>query len=108
MKTVFRKSFERDLKKIKDRPIFERVKQAIVEVEAATSLKASNVKKLNGAGGFYRIRAGEYRIASLLKLPKSNLYGVFIAARFTVFSHDRVCSKEGKSFAGVRGNSRSD
>lgn len=63
MKTVFRKSFERDLKKIKDRSILEQVKQAIEEVEAAVSLKeVSGVKRLSGAGGFYRIRVGEYRI----------------------------------------------
>ena len=63
MKTVFRKSFQRDLKKIKNRSILEQVKQMIEEVEAAASLKeVSGVKKLSGAGGFYRIRAGEYRI----------------------------------------------
>jgi mRNA interferase RelE/StbE len=63
VKTVFRKSFERDLKKIKDRSILEQVKQAIEEVEAAVSLKeVSGVKRLSGAGGFYRIRVGEYRI----------------------------------------------
>jgi len=63
VKTVFRKSFERDLKKIKDRSILEQVKQAIEEVEAAVSLKeVSGVKRLSGVGGFYRIRVGEYRI----------------------------------------------
>lgn len=63
MKTVFRKSFERDLKKIKDRLILKQVKQAIEEVEAAKRLKAAgSLKKLSGAGGFYRIRIGEYRI----------------------------------------------
>ena len=63
MKTVFRKSFERDLKKIKDRLILKQLKQAIEEVETANSLKeASSVKKPSGAAGLYRIRVGEYRI----------------------------------------------
>lgn len=63
MKTVFRKSFERDLKKIKDRAILAQVKQAVEEAEAAASLKEiSGIKKLSGAGSFYRIRIGEYRI----------------------------------------------
>jgi mRNA interferase RelE/StbE len=63
VKTVFRKSFERDLKKIKEQPILEQLKQVIEEVEAAASLKeVSGVKRLSGAGGFYRIRVGEYRI----------------------------------------------
>ncbi|MBA2593041.1 MAG: type II toxin-antitoxin system RelE/ParE family toxin [Pseudomonadota bacterium] len=63
MKTVFRKSFERDLKKIKDRWVLEQVKRAIEEAEGATSLKGvSGVKRLSDAGSFYRIRIGEYRI----------------------------------------------
>lgn len=63
MKTIFRKSFERDLKKIKDRAILAQVKQAVEKVEAAASLKEINgIKKLSGAGSFYRIRIGEYRI----------------------------------------------
>ena len=39
MKTAFRKSFTRDLKKIKDDDILERVRQVIEEVEAATALQ---------------------------------------------------------------------
>jgi len=63
LKTVFRKSFERDLKRIKNRSILRQIKRVIEEVEAATSLQAvGNVKKLRGASGFYRIRIAEYRI----------------------------------------------
>ena len=36
MKTAFRKSFPRDLKKIKDNAVLARVQQVIQEVEAAT------------------------------------------------------------------------
>ncbi len=63
MKSIFRRSFERDLKKIKDRSILEKVRRSIEEIEAAVSLKESNgVKKLGSSGNFYRIRIGEYRI----------------------------------------------
>jgi mRNA interferase RelE/StbE len=63
VKTVFRKSFERDLKKIKDRWVLEQVKRAIEEAEAATSLQAiSGVRRLSDARSLYRIRIGEYRI----------------------------------------------
>lgn len=63
MKTAFRKSFERDLKRVKDRSILRQVKQAIEEIEAAASLgEVGGVKKLSGARGFYRMRIGEVRI----------------------------------------------
>jgi mRNA interferase RelE/StbE len=63
VKILFRKSFERDLKKIKDRAILAQVRQAIEGVEAAASLKEiSGIKKLSGVSDFYRIRIGEYRI----------------------------------------------
>ena len=63
MRTVFRKSFERDLKKIKDRSVLKLVKQAIEEVEAAGSLQEiSGLRKMSGTSSFYRIRIGSYRI----------------------------------------------
>lgn len=63
MKAVFRKSFERDLKKIKDQSILNRVKQVIEEVEAAGSLQEiSGLKKMSGTSNFYRVRIGSYRI----------------------------------------------
>lgn len=63
MKAVFRWSFERDLKKIKNRAVLTKVRQSIEEVEAVVSLKELNgVKKLGNSGNFYRIRIGEYRI----------------------------------------------
>ncbi|WP_133510737.1 type II toxin-antitoxin system RelE family toxin [Candidatus Thiosymbion oneisti] len=63
MKVIFRKSFARDLKKIKDPNILAQVKQAVEEVEDAASLREVNrVKKLSGTDSLYRIRVGEYRI----------------------------------------------
>jgi len=63
VKTVFRKSFERDLKKIRDRSVLNRIKQVIEKVEAAGSLQEINgLKKMSGTSNFYRIRIGSYRI----------------------------------------------
>ena len=68
MKTVFRKSFARDLKKVKDRRLLDRVKEAIKRVEQAEQLGAvPAVKKLSGPGDFYRIRIGDYRIGLALE-----------------------------------------
>lgn len=63
MKTAFRKSFTRDLKKIKDNDVYARVQRVIEEVEAATDLQGiGNLKKMSGTTNFYRIRIGDYRI----------------------------------------------
>jgi mRNA interferase RelE/StbE len=64
VKTAFRKSFERDLKKLeKDRQVLGRIRSAIEEVEAAGALEElSSMKKLSGGSGdYYRLRVGEYR-----------------------------------------------
>ena len=67
MKVVFRQSFERDLKKIKDRSMLDRVRQVIELIEAADNLQGMpNVKKLTGSKSFFRIRIGEYRIGIFL------------------------------------------
>jgi mRNA interferase RelE/StbE len=68
MKTAFRKSFTRDLKRIKDTDVLERVRQVIEEVEAATNLQGiGNLKKMSGTTNFYRIRIGDYRIGTAVE-----------------------------------------
>jgi mRNA interferase RelE/StbE len=63
VKVEFRKSFEKDLSKLKDQNLLERIKAVIEEVESAESLlSVSNVKKLEANGNYYRIREGDYRI----------------------------------------------
>ncbi len=63
MKAAFRKSFTRDLKKIKDREILRRVQEAVEEVETSEDLRGiGNLKKMSGTTSFYRIRIGDYRI----------------------------------------------
>ena len=67
MKVAFRQSFERDLRKIRDRSALQRVRQVIEQVEHANSLQeVQNVRKLGGTAGFFRIRVGEYRIGIAL------------------------------------------
>jgi mRNA interferase RelE/StbE len=63
MNITFRKSFARDLKKMKDQAILDRVREVIVKVEeAAGPGTIADLKKLSGAENSYRIRIGEYRI----------------------------------------------
>jgi mRNA interferase RelE/StbE len=87
MKATFRKSFARDLRKVKSQPVRERVLAAIANVEAATNLRAiRNLKKLSGTGDYYRIRVGDYRIGLAIEgdivdfvrcLPRQDLYRFF-------------------------------
>lgn len=63
MKTIFRRSFERDLTKIKDRNLLERIGQAIEAVESADDLsEMRSIRKMRGAANCWRIRIGDYRI----------------------------------------------
>jgi mRNA interferase RelE/StbE len=61
--TYFEASFEKYLKKLKDRTVLQTVKEIIADVkQAATIRDIASVKKLRGYDTYYRIRFGKYRI----------------------------------------------
>ena len=63
MKVEFRKSFEKDLAKIRDQDLLLKIKAVIEEVERAERLlDIGSVKKLKAEGSYYRVRVGDYRI----------------------------------------------
>lgn len=63
MKTEFKSSFVKDLKKVKSGDLKRRLLEVIERVENCQSLlEIENVKKLQGAKDYYRIRIGEYRL----------------------------------------------
>ncbi|WP_414623447.1 type II toxin-antitoxin system RelE family toxin [Calothrix sp. CCY 0018] len=63
MNVEFRKSFEKDLRKIRDETLLQRIQAAIEEVENAENIgEINNLKKLKADGDYYRIRVGDYRI----------------------------------------------
>ncbi|MUG93811.1 type II toxin-antitoxin system RelE/ParE family toxin [Scytonema sp. UIC 10036] len=63
MNVEFRKSFEKDLGKIRDDALLQRIKAVIEEVENVENItEISNIKKLISNGDNYRIRVGDYRI----------------------------------------------
>jgi mRNA interferase RelE/StbE len=79
MKVDFKKSFLKDLKKIKNKSLQNTVYEVIVLVESANNLnQIKNLKKLTGYEVHYRIRIGDYRIG--LKFEDEVVY-------FVVFEH---------------------
>jgi len=67
LRTVFKESFLRDLRVVKNRDLLARIKQVIQEIESAqTSQDLPNLKKLKGERN-YRIRVGDYRIGLKLE-----------------------------------------
>jgi mRNA interferase RelE/StbE len=63
MNVEFTKLFLKQLDKIRDPIIKNRVKSAILKAESANALtELNNIKKLSGAENHYRIRIGDYRI----------------------------------------------
>ena len=87
MKTSFRKSFTRDLKKVREQKILDSVAKVLEEVEAAASLQQiPELKKLKGGKNFYRIRVGDYRLGVIIEadvvefvrcVPRRDLYRYF-------------------------------
>lgn len=75
MKVEFNESFLKDLKAVRDKAVLAKVKNAIDKIESAETLEQiSNLKKMRGPRGYFRVRVGDFRIG--LKLEKDTL--VFI------------------------------
>jgi mRNA interferase RelE/StbE len=68
LKVEFRSSFARDLKKISNRALLQRVRKTIEQVEQAGNLReVSQAQKLKGSENYYRLRIGDYRIGLSIK-----------------------------------------
>ena len=63
MDVLFEASFARDLKRVKDKQLLQRVQSVIEEIKAASELsQVRNLIKMQGYDTLYRIRLGDYRI----------------------------------------------
>jgi mRNA interferase RelE/StbE len=63
MKVEFRKSFEKDLRKLRDPNTLIQIQAVIESIEQAENLSIlTSVKKLEAEKSYYRIRVGDYRI----------------------------------------------
>ncbi len=69
MKIDFRKSFSRDIKKIKIKNVLNQIKEVIAAVENTSNLvDLKNIKQLTSDGKYFRMRIGDYRLG--IKLEK--------------------------------------
>ncbi len=86
MNIEFKKSFEKDLLKILDADLFQRVQEIIEQVEKAEKLSdMKNIKKLKGEVDYYRIKIGNYRIG--IKVNNSVVSFVRILHRKEIYRY---------------------
>ena len=63
MKVLFKASFARDLKKVRNKGLLKQVDQVIEQIKSAASINnVEDLKKMQGYDAFYRIRMGDYRV----------------------------------------------
>ena len=86
MKVEFRSSFAKDLRKVRDLGLKQKVKEAIAAVEAAQSLQQiADVKKLQVGERHYRMRVGDYRIG--LVVEEETVVFVRLLARKDIYKY---------------------
>lgn len=63
MKFRVEKSFDRDIDKVKDKKLLQKIHFIISRIEKAAEIKEMpHVKKIKGFSSFYRIKIGDYRL----------------------------------------------
>ena len=76
MEFKFKKSFERDFKKVKDKNLAKAILECVHKVSKAQTInEISNLKKISGHKSAYRIRTGNYRI------------GIFVENNIAILLH---------------------
>ena len=86
MEILFERSFERDLKKVRDKRLLKQVRNAIQQVETAAGLsEVTNIKKLQSSESYYRIRVGDYRIG--IELSQGKVVFVRLLARKDIYRY---------------------
>jgi len=87
MKLIFEKKFEKDLKKIQDKRILEKVKSIIEKISLVDSLLElnENIKQMRSNPNFWRIKIGDYRIG--LEKEKDKIIFVRILRRKDIYKY---------------------
>jgi len=86
MKISITKAFEKDIAKISDASLGEKVLGVIHALKTASRLsEIKNLKKLKGEGDYFRIRVGQYRIG--LKLEQETVYLLRFMSRKDIYKY---------------------
>lgn len=86
MRVYFEESFERDLRKVKNKGLLKTTKEVIDEMKKAGDLREiKNLKKLRGYERFYRIKVGNYRIG--VEMAKDKVIFVRLLHRKDVYKY---------------------
>ena len=84
MKVEFKKSFLKELQKLRDKSLKNDIHTAITQAESAQNIsQIKNLKKLSGYDVYYRIRVGNYRIG--IKVEKEVIYFVAFEHRKDIY-----------------------
>ncbi|MGK0464247.1 MAG: mRNA interferase RelE/StbE [Lentimonas sp.] len=84
MNVEYRKSFLKDIRKIKDRNIQKRLKAVLLE--SVTSIDSmQGVVLLSGTSEYYRLRVGDYRLGLKVSDEKAEL--IRFLSRGKVYKH---------------------
>ena len=68
MNLSFRRSFEKDIRRISDKSVKERIAQIIEDLEEAGGFgDIGSIEKLKGTRNAYKIRIGRYRLGLLIE-----------------------------------------
>ena len=86
MKAEFKKSFLKELRKLRNKSLKNSIADCIGQVESASRIDhVKNIKKLAGYDDYYRIRIGDYRVG--IKVEMNTVY-------FVVFEHRKDIYKK--------------
>jgi mRNA interferase RelE/StbE len=87
MKVLYEKSFLKDIEKLNNKKVLNRISETIDTVKLMPNLGAlANIKKLKGHASAFRIRIGDYRLGFFYEndtvifsrfLHRREIYGLF-------------------------------
>jgi mRNA interferase RelE/StbE len=67
VKVIYRRSFAKDLKKIRGEALRQELQAVLEQIEQCSTLyDLPNVKHLTSEGPYYRIRIGDYRLGLIV------------------------------------------
>jgi mRNA interferase RelE/StbE len=68
VKVAFRRSFAKDLKKIRQKTLLQEIQAILEQIEQSSTLfDLPNVKHLTSEGPYFRIRMGDYRLGLMVE-----------------------------------------